>query len=195
MADESKPKPEARAAKPQAKTEQERPEPLDHPVYKRLKELRPEVLAAGSHVHMGDLHVFVAREKLAEAMELLRDHPDFRCDYLVSLTAVDWPERPKRFDMVYTLHSIPLNHRFNVVVELGEDEEVASVAGLWKTADWQERECFDMFGVRFTGHPDLRRILLPEWWEGFPLRKDYPVSGRGEHERVVEESLRPPDAD
>ena len=103
--------------------------------------------------------------------------------------------RPKRFDLVYTLHSIPHGHRFSLVIALAEGEPAPSASELWKTADWQERECYDMFGIVFDGHPDLRRILLPEWWQGWPLRKDYPTTGRGEHERVVEEALRPIDAD
>ena len=161
----------------------------------RFKELLPDALDEGSTIHCGDLQIAIKQDSLLKAMELMRDHETFRCDYLVSLTAVDYPDREKRFDLVYNLHSIPLNHRFMVIVQVAEDGTPASLTSLWKTADWQERECYDMFGIRFAGHPDLRRILLPEWWEGFPLRKDYPVSGRGEHERVVEESLKPIDAE
>jgi NADH-quinone oxidoreductase subunit C len=200
MADEKKPAAPAPTAAPKPAAAAKAPEPAppppeSSPVYVRFKELMPEAIAEGTHVHMGDLNLKLRAAPFVAAMRLLRAHESFQCDYLVSATAVDYPARPKRFDLVYTLHSIKLNHRFNVLLEVGEGEDAPSLVDIWVAADWQEREIYDMFGVRFTGHPNLKRILLPDWWEGFPLRKDYPLEGRGEHERVVEECLKPLDAD
>ncbi|MDQ3855370.1 MAG: NADH-quinone oxidoreductase subunit C [Chloroflexota bacterium] len=101
-------------------------------------------------------------------------------DYLVDVTAVDWLPREPRFDVVYHLHSIPLNASLRLKTRAADLQPVPSVAGIWRLADWGERETYDMFGIRFEGHPDLRRILLPEDWEdGFPLRKDFPIGGYG----------------
>jgi NADH-quinone oxidoreductase subunit C len=104
---------------------------------------------------------------------LLKETPEFAFDYLWSLTAVDWPDR---FEMVYHLYSTTHRHYVILKVKLGrENPSVASVFEVWKAADWQEREVYDMFGVVFEGHPDLRRILTDEDFEGWPLRKDYGV--------------------
>ena len=183
-------KPAAKPAEPEKKTP-----PDESPVYRRVKAAMPEALDEDSHLHMGDL---VLKAKLSHVLDLcrfLRDDPEMRFDYLSSVTAIDWKDRPKRFEMIWTLTSIPYKRRFNlaadVTLEEAEGDKVPSVRPIWRTADWQEREAYDMFGIRFHGHPDLRRILLPTWWEGFPLRKDYPLEGRGEHEKVVEECLRP----
>jgi NADH-quinone oxidoreductase subunit C len=92
---------------------------------------------------------------------------------------VDYPTRSQRFDVVMHLYSMTQNHRLRVKAAVGENETIPTVSGVWKTANWQEREAFDMFGVVFEGHPDLRRILLPEDWEGYPMRKDYPLGGYG----------------
>jgi NADH-quinone oxidoreductase subunit C len=97
---------------------------------------------------------------------------------LSSVTAVDrYPSEP-RFEVVYHLHSIEHNERLRLKCRIpGENPEIASVTSVWRSADWYEREVFDLFGIRFAGHPDLRRIMLPEDWEGHPLRKDYPITG------------------
>lgn len=123
--------------------------------------------------------VRVNKGRIVEVCTFLRDTSGLEFDYLTDLTAVDYPARPQRFDVVYHLYSMTQNHMLRVKAAVGEDEEIPSVVGVWKTANWQERECFDMFGILFSGHPDLRRILLPEDWEGHPLRKDYPLAGDG----------------
>ena len=101
-------------------------------------------------------------------------------DYCSDLTATDWPTRPQRFDVVYCLYSIRRRQRLRLKVRAAEHEAVPSVTSLWPAANWLEREVYDMFGVNFTGHPDRRRILMPEDWQGYPQRKDYPLEGPGE---------------
>lgn len=111
--------------------------------------------------------------RLAEIALYLRDEEKF--DLLSDLTAVDWPKRDKRFDVVLNLYSFVKNERLRVKARAADGEHVPSVVGVWPTANWLEREAFDMFGIVFAGHPDLRRILLPDGWQGFPLRKDYDI--------------------
>jgi NADH-quinone oxidoreductase subunit C len=123
--------------------------------------------------------VRVFKDNIVEVCTFLRDTPELEFDFLTDLTAVDYPQRPKRFDVVYHLYSMTRNHRLRVKAAVAEEETIQSVTAVWKTANWDERECYDMFGVIFVGHPDLRRILLPEDWEGYPLRKDYPLAGYG----------------
>ena len=99
---------------------------------------------------------------------------------LSSSTATDWPTRAERFDVLYLLYSIRHRHRVRLKVRVAEHQPLPSVTGIWPAANWLEREVYDMFGVNFTGHPDRRRILMPEDWQGFPQRKDYPLEGPGE---------------
>jgi NADH-quinone oxidoreductase subunit C len=115
----------------------------------------------------------VDRASLAEIAVYCRDDESF--DYLVDLTAVDWPKREQRFDAVLNLYSFKKNERLRLKVFLGEGESCPSVTGVWGTANWLEREAFDMFGIVFEGHPNLKRILLPDEWQGHPLRKDYDI--------------------
>lgn len=126
--------------------------------------------------------VIVSREKVFEILKTLRD--DFHFDMLVDVTAVDYLEYEgarDRFGLVYCLLDTDSGKRLVVKTMLNEpDIEVPSVTSLWSGADWMEREVFDMFGIRFAGHPNLKRILLPDEFTSFPLRKDYPVQGRGE---------------
>jgi len=127
----------------------------------------------------GDTFVVVRREDWLAAATLLRDDPACRMDHFVDLTCVDWPDREGRFDVVLHLRSSALGHRVRVKTRAGGAEpRVASLAPLFKGADWFEREAFDMYGVVFEGHPDLRRILLFESFNGHPLRKDYPKTAR-----------------
>ena len=111
--------------------------------------------------------------QMAEIALYLRDEEKF--DLLTDLTAVDWPKREKRFDVVLNLYSFAKNERLRVKARAGDGEEVPSLHGVWPAANWLEREVFDMFGIVFAGHPDLRRILLPDEWQGYPLRKDYDI--------------------
>lgn len=121
----------------------------------------------------------VFKDSIVPVCFFLRDTPGLEFDFLTDLTAVDYPTRPKRFDVVLHLYSMNQNHRLRLKAAVGEGETIPSVTPVWKGANWEEREVYDMFGVIFSGHPDLRRILLPEDWEGFPLRKDYPLAGYG----------------
>jgi len=126
----------------------------------------------------GETTVVVPANQLLQTAEFLASEPSLRFTFLEDLTAVDrFPLEP-RFELNYQLLSIEKALRLRVKVKLpGADPAVQTVTSVWPTANWQEREVFDLFGVRFQGHPDLRRILMPEGWEGNPLRKDYPVEG------------------
>lgn len=121
--------------------------------------------------------ITVKKEKIREILIYLKNTPALEFNYLVDLTAVDYLGfREPRFDVVYHLMSIKNRHRIRIKAEVSEQEcNISSITDIWKTADWFERECYDMFGIEFRGHQDLRRILLPNDWNGYPLRKDYPV--------------------
>ena len=111
---------------------------------------------------------------LPPLLRFLKTEEEF--DYLVDLTAVDYPNREKRFELVYILYSFSRNERIRIKAEIAEGERPQSSAAIYPGANWLEREVFDMFGVRFAGHPDLKRILLPDEWTGHPLRKDYSIN-------------------
>jgi NADH-quinone oxidoreductase subunit C len=128
----------------------------------------------GAEESHGEEAVTIDRERAYDFFRALRDEPGFGFNFLTDLTAVDWLERQPRFDVVYQLNSLTLGHRLRVKIGVdGTDPWVHSVVGVWGAADWLERECFDMFGIAFKGHPDLRRILMYDSFEGHPLRKDY----------------------
>lgn len=117
---------------------------------------------------------FVVKSDAAhEVVETLRDVHGF--DYLVDITAVHWPKRDEAFDLIYILYSFVRNERIRMKIRIKEGQKAASVVDVYVTANWLEREAFDMFGVEFEGHPDLRRILMPDEWTGHPLRKDYGI--------------------
>ena len=126
----------------------------------------------------GDEAATLSPQGLLESFRSLKEDPELAFNFLMDLTVVDYlGKKSSRFEVVYQLYSLPLNHRLRVKVPLGsENPEIASLTPLWKSADWLEREAWDMFGIRFLGHPDLRRILLYEEFQGHPLRKDYPVN-------------------
>lgn len=127
----------------------------------------------------GDNIVIVDRERALEVLKALRDEADFGFEMLIDVTCVDWLEREPRFEVVYQLNSLSRPARLRVKLRVAAaDPWVYSAAGIWKSADWLERECFDMFGIDFKGHPDLRRILLYDSFSGHPLRKDYPYQKR-----------------
>ena len=129
---------------------------------------------------VGDWSLIVSRARLLEIATHLRDADGARFDLCSDVTATDWPPRAQRFDVIYSLYSMPLRHRVRLKVRVAEGEAVPSVASVWPAANWLEREVFDLFGIRFDGHPDLRRILMPDEWQGHPQRKDYPLEGPGE---------------
>jgi NADH-quinone oxidoreductase subunit C len=123
--------------------------------------------------YMGQNYLVVDSSIVREVLRLLRDEQQF--DYCVDITAVHYPKREKQFDIVYVLYSFPKNERMRVKAQFADGESVPSAVPVWPTANWLERECFDMFGINFEGHPDLRRILMPDGWKGYPLRKDYDI--------------------
>ncbi len=166
------PKPPAAPPKPAG------PKPTDasdKPLVKALAEAVPGAVAAASEF-VGELTIDVPPEKLVDACRHLCARESFT--YLVDLTAVDWKERKPRFDVVLWLHSFARgNERVRLRVAVGEGESCPSVTGVWPAANWLEREVFDLYGVPFGGHPDLRRILTWDGFQGHPLRKDFPVEG------------------
>ncbi len=135
--------------------------------------------------------ITVDRSRLLEVLRTLKEHPELRCNLLADVCGVDYPERERRFEVVYHLASLDHEHRFRVKVPLGEDDPtVPSAYGLWKAADWFEREAWDMFGIRFDGHPNLKRILTHEAFQGHALRKDYDP---GQRWLLTEEDTMVPD--
>ena len=146
--------------------------PLDNELVQRLKARFGEAVRE-AWLDRKQAILVVARERLVDIARYCRDEEKF--DMLTDLTAADWPKREKRFDVVLNLYSFAKNERVRLKTHAGENETVPSVTGVWKAANWLERECYDMFGMRFEEHPDLRRILLPDEWQGHPLRKDYDI--------------------
>jgi len=134
----------------------------------------------GSKVAFGELTVEASPARIVAVLKLLRDDPLCRFIQLIDLTCVDYPQRAKRFDVVYHLLSLHNNARIRVKCAIGESETISSVAEIHPCADWFEREAFDMYGVVFVGHPDMRRILTDYGFEGHPLRKDFPLTGHVE---------------
>ncbi len=133
----------------------------------------------------GQAAVVIRPGRIREILQWLRDDPELRLNHLRSLCGVDNSRRKQpglsRFEVVYNLYSIPLRHEIRLRAELTEpDPQIDSVVELWPGADWLERETWDLLGIVFAGHPNPRRVLLPEDWEGHPLRKDYPLKGKGE---------------
>lgn len=127
----------------------------------------------GFYTYVGQNFLTAAPGAVPEILEFLKLEADF--DYLVDITAVDWPKREQRFDLVYVLYSFARNQRIRIKTLIAEGERPASAVPVHLTANWLEREVFDMFGIEFEGHPDMRRILMPEEWQGYPLRKDYSI--------------------
>ncbi len=131
----------------------------------------------GVHVEFGELTLTCPATRIVDLLALLRDNKNYRFAQLLDVTAVDYPERPQRFEVVYHLLSMTQNKRLRVKVATDEDTPVPSVTPVYPCADWYERETFDMYGVFFSGHPDLRRILTDYGFHGHPLRKDFPMTG------------------
>ena len=129
-------------------------------------------------VARGEVSVVVDAGQIVEALTWLRDEPGLEFGWLADLSATDWPEYDPRFWIAYHLFSMEHRHRVRVKAGLGPIEpRIATVTGVFPTANWLEREVYDMYGVAFVGHPDLRRILMPDDWDGHPQRKDYPLGG------------------
>lgn len=133
--------------------------------------------ALGAHVAYGELTLAVEADSIVDALTKLRDDPEFAFQQLIDVCGADYPQREKRFDVVYHLLSLTRNRRVRVKVEANETTAVPSVTGVYPGADWFEREAFDMYGIYFSGHPDLRRLLTDYGFQGHPLRKDFPMTG------------------
>jgi NADH-quinone oxidoreductase subunit C len=144
----------------------------------------------------GELTLNVRADQVLTVLTFLRDDPRCKFTTLVDICGADYPERAKRFDVVYHLLSMQLNHRVRIKIETDEQIAVPSIVSLFPCADWFEREAFDMYGILFSGHPDLRRLLTDYGFQGFPLRKDFPLSGHvevrydPEQQRVVYEPVK-----
>ena len=149
----------------------------DRPELARLLGWNREAVE-GVKFDRNELSITVRRENIREACAILRDTPELRFNFLSDLTAADYYPIEPRFEIVYHLLSIPRKQRVRLKVKLaGGDAKIESVTSVWPTANYYEREIFDLFGVHFDGHPYLRRLLMPDDWQGHPLRKDYPVEG------------------
>lgn len=146
-------------------------------VVQKLQSLAPDALLEGSQFR-GELTLVVDAARIRQVCELLRQDVELQFNFLADLTAVDrYPVEP-RFEVVYHLKSLPTNQRVRLKARLhGGSPRIDSLYGLWPAADMLEREVFDLFGIQFNDHPHLRRLLMPDDWEGYPLRKDYPVEG------------------
>lgn len=143
-----------------------------------IKTSFPQAIA-GSSIFRNELTLMVKKEHVRDIAQFLKENKELDFDFLSDLCGVDRVETDDVFEVVYHLYSIQKNHRVRLKVPIPSDEpHISTVTGVWKTADWHERETYDMFGIKFDGHPDLRKILTPEDFEGHPLRKDYPLDGR-----------------
>jgi NADH-quinone oxidoreductase subunit C len=149
----------------------------NHPAIAKLMAWNPAAVE-GAKFDRDEISIYVARSLIREACVLLRDDADCPFNYLADVTCVDWFPSEPRFEVVYHLLSIPRKERVRLKVRLeGSSPALDSVTAVWPSANYFEREVYDLFGVRFAGHPYLRRLLMPEDWEGHPMRKDYPVEG------------------
>ncbi len=183
------PKPAAKAAPhpppapapPSGPTEPPPPADMAIPAFiTSLQSAVPDSVTLVSY-YVGDWTVVVPLARITPALLHLRDAADAAFDFCSDVTATDWPPRKDaRFDVIYCLYSTRHRQRVRVKVRVGEDQPVPSVTPIWPAANWLEREVWDMFGINLTGHPDRRRILMPDDWQGFPQRKDYPLEGPGE---------------
>ena len=169
------PKPAGEAAKPAApaKPAGPVPQPWESEMGTRLRNRYGSGI--DSKTYLGQNYIIADSSIVYELLHVMRDEEQF--DYCVDVTAVHYPQRKeKEFDVIWILYSFPRNERVRVKTMIKDGDPAPSVAGLWSTANWLERECYDMFGIRFENHPDLRRILLPDGWQGFPLRKEYGIT-------------------
>jgi NADH-quinone oxidoreductase subunit C len=148
-----------------------------HPALARLRDWNGNAVQ-GVKFDRDEMTIYLERAYIREACALLRDDADFPFNFLSDVTCVDWYPSEPRFEVVYHLLSTVKKERVRLKVKLdGSSPVIESVTSVWPGANYFEREVFDLFGIRFTGHPYLRRLLMPEDWEGYPLRKDYPVEG------------------
>lgn len=147
-------------------------------IAEKIKENFPDEVVEVTNFR-DQVSVIVKKERIVDICRYLHDDPILSFDHLQDLTGVDYlGKKEPRFEVVHNLYSVRYRHRIRIRAQVPEDDpHIRTVTSIWAGANWHERECFDMFGIVFTGHPDLRRILMPEDWEGYPLRKDYPLKG------------------
>ncbi|MBI5287216.1 MAG: NADH-quinone oxidoreductase subunit C [Deltaproteobacteria bacterium] len=150
--------------------------PQDNPLIKRIKD-RFGAAILDTDYFRGEITHTIKKDTLLDLCRFLKEDPELNFNFLVDVCGVDYLPQPPRFEVVYHFYSIPKKHRLRIKVRTEDGETVPSVTSIWKAANWVEREAYDMFGIVFEGHPDLRRIYMPQDWEGFPLRKDYPLRG------------------
>jgi len=184
----------AAKAAPEAKAHPEKPaavapsgpvgEPWTGEIVEALHKTFPEI-AIQAFTYLTQNYLIIPRESVVPVAMFLKTELHF--NLLADLTAADYPKREKRFEVVYQLYSFSRNERLRVKAPVGEQESIESVIPVWSGADWMEREVYDMFGIRFEHHPNMKRILLPDEWEGYPLRKDYGILQQDE--RWVRENL------
>jgi NADH-quinone oxidoreductase subunit C len=149
----------------------------EHIAVRKVQEALPDAIQSIG-TFRDETWIVVARERLLDVCKFLKEDPELAFDFLSFVCGVDYYPSQPRFEVVYQLYSTKHHHRFRVKTKVPEDDpKVPSVVTIWPTADWHERETYDLFGIEFQGHPDLRRILLPADWVGHPLRKDYPLRG------------------
>ena len=160
------------AAKPAPKPEGPKPEPWEADLVTRLRSQYGSGIKEAS-TYVGQKYLVVDSSIVYEI--LLRMRQDELFDYCVDITAVHYPKREAQFDIIYILYSFHHNQRVRIKTQIKDGERLRTAVEIWETANWLEREVFDMFGIEFDGHPDLKRILLPDGWKGHPLRKDYPI--------------------
>ena len=158
--------------------------PWDSDLAREIKERFGDRVGETSS-YVGQNFIVAKPDAAVSLLEYLKLEADF--DYLVDITAVDWPKRPERFDVVYVVYSFARNERVRIKTYIPEGFKLETAVGVHLTANWLEREVFDMFGIEFEGHPDMRRILMPEDWQGYPLRKDYGILQQDD--RWVRENL------
>ncbi len=150
----------------------------EHPLLQRLRARFPNAVVA-THAYRGDLTAAIVPASLLDVCTFLRDDPECAFDFLSDVTAVDYIGSAPRFELVYHLRSLATRHRLRLKARVPEEQpRIASLVSVWRGADWLERETFDMYGIEFEGHPDLRRIYLYPEFQGHPLRKDYPKEKR-----------------
>jgi NADH-quinone oxidoreductase subunit C len=147
-----------------------------HPAVKKLQEKFPASILEVK-TFREEVNVTVQKKDIFEICKFLHSDPDLQYRMLTDLCGVDFFSEKPRFEVVYLLYSFKNNHRLRLKTKVGEGESILSVESIWKAADWLEREAFDLYGISFENHPDLRRILLWDGYEGHPLRKDFPVEG------------------
>lgn len=165
--------------------QKERAESQEHPTLLKLKEKFPQAILS-SYTFRGDTTISIKKDNLLEVMQFLYNEPSLEYKHLSSISGIDYHNlsNQERFGIIYHLNSYKYNDRIAIKVLLSEEElSIDSVYAIWKTADWQEREIYDLLGITFRHHPNLKRIFLPEDFKGHPLRKDYPLKGKGERQK------------